>query len=185
MISNEDNTMDVNMLEHLPLEPLSGERTVATMDLRENLDGDESNFLVLTDRRLIEHKRSKRQSNTAASFVEDLHTVKITTEQLGIAPYVWAGISIVVGLSLWQVIEHPIGSLAALVIMLLMGSYLFLDRFFKSRNKLLIVMSGSFEFRVVLTTELLKQEAHEFARNLTLVKDAQNKANTTRPFSPR
>ena len=100
--------MDVNMLEHLPLEPLSGERTVATMDLRENLDGDESNFLVLTDRRLIEHKRSKRQSNTAASFVEDLHTVKITTEQLGIAPYVWAGISIVVGLSLWQVIEHPI-----------------------------------------------------------------------------
>ena len=97
----------------------------------------------------------------------------------------WAGISIVVGLSLWQVIEHPIGSLAALVIMLLMGSYLFLDRFFKSRNKLLIVMSGSFEFRVVLTTELLKQEAHEFARNLTLVKDAQNKANTTRPFSPR
>ena len=97
---------------------MEGERIDSSITLAIGGEGDESpEVLLLTDSRVIHLNGTGKRRTAVFASVDDISTVEIFTERAGMGVYVWSGLSFMVALLLWRVIDNPIGSVAAAIIL--------------------------------------------------------------------
>ena len=151
---------------------LDGERVEVSLDLTEgspeSLDPD---VLLLTDRRLMHLNGNYKHRMASMASVQDILITEMLTEKEGIAAFIWAGLAFFVGLMLWQVVDHPLGSAAAGIVLVLMGVYLIFDRLTSKGKSLLVFKAGVGDMRVEVRNEEVMSEMDGLIQRLFELKN--------------
>ena len=134
---------------------MEGERidSSLTLAIGRSEDDESPEVLLLTGSRVI-HLVGRGSKRTAVfASVDDISTVEISSERTGFGVYVWAGLSFIVALLLWRVIDNPIGSVASAIIVAVMGVYLIVDHLMSAGTSVATFRTSATEFKVELKGE--------------------------------
>ncbi len=147
---------------------MPGERVDSVFDLENGLveDGSElSEVLLLTSRRVV-HLRGKGGQRRAVFLpLRNVDAVEVTNQPEGYGAFVWAGLALIVAILVWQVWDHGLAPLAALVV-LGMGVYLVVDRLVFPGNAYAVVNSGSSQLRLDLTSEGASRDIYDLSNRV-------------------
>ncbi|MDA0769814.1 MAG: hypothetical protein O2821_06275 [Chloroflexi bacterium] len=151
---------------------LDGERVEMSLDLTEgspeSLDHD---VLLLTDRRLMHLNGGPKNRKASMASVQDILITEMMTENEGISAFIWAGLAFFVGLMLWRVVDHPMGSAAAGIVLALMGIYLIYDRLTSPGKNMLVFKAGVGDMKVEVRNEGATSELNGLILRLFELKD--------------
>ena len=101
---------------------MDGERIVSTLELGDDEDdGAAHEVILLTDRRVMHLNGNPKNIRAAFVSIRDVEIVDVRLEQEGIGAFIWAGLAFFVAVMLWRVIDHPLGSAAAGLVVAAMG----------------------------------------------------------------
>jgi hypothetical protein len=149
---------------------MDGERIESVINLGDEPD-DGKGAMLLTDQRVIHiHGNAKKRSTVFAS-INEIDVVEVTMEREGIGAYIWAGLSFLVAILLWRVIDSELGSIAASVLVALMGVYLIVDRLMSPGTPIAVFKTGSSEIRCELPGDDVPAEIYEFTNRLFELKN--------------
>ena len=98
----------------------------------------------------------------------------LSGEKEGIAAFIWAGLSFFVGLMLWQVVDQPLGSAAAGIVLGLMGGYLIFDRVTSHGKNMLVFKAGVGDMKVEVRNEDAKSKLDSLIHRLFELKDERD-----------
>lgn len=161
---------------------LDGEIIDRALDLGE--EGDSSGtVLLLTNRRIIQVYGPPKDRSVTFASVKDIDLVEVTKQTEGNSAYYWAAASFVVAFFLWRVIEHPLGSIGAAIVVALMGVYLIADKLLSAGKSVIVFRVGNREFTAYPTGNGVT--AFEFANRVFEIKESATGSTTDRPFAPR
>ena len=114
------------------LELLDGERVRAKMSVGRQggrQSSREPAALLLTSERIIHVSGEGGRRETTMIAVQDVETVSVRLVfREGPGPYLWAALSVAMGLILYSYIEHSVARIAVPLIVAAMGAYLIIDR---------------------------------------------------------
>ena len=167
---------------------MEGERIDSSITLALGGEKDESpEVLLLTDSRVIHLNGTGKRRTAVFASVDDISTVEISSERGGLGVYVWSALAFIVALLLWRVIDHPIGSVAAAVLVALMGVYLIADHLMSAGTSVATFKTSASEFKVELRGEGDTQEnVYYFINRLFQMKESGGKgALEPGRFAPR
>ena len=151
---------------------LDGERVEISLDLAEGSpESPDPDVLLLTDRRLMHLNGNPKNRKASMASVQDILITEMLTEKEGIAAFIWAGLSFVVGLMLWQVVDHPLGSAAAGIVLCLMGVYLIFDRVTSHGKNMLVFKAGVGDMKVEVRNEDARSKLDSLIHRLFELKD--------------
>ncbi len=157
-----------------------------------NKDGESKesnrNIVLLTDRRVIHISGAKSSQKTSFAAIEDISIVELTRQPpRGYGAYIWAGLAFLVSVMLWRIIENQTFSIAAAVIVALMGVYLIIDRLTLQGEHLLLFKSGSAEIQVEIKGDGQLSNADTLITKLFELKEERISLRYSRAktFSPR
>ena len=165
---------------------IDGERIESAINLGEDSD-DNKGVMLLTDRRVIHIHGDEKNRQAVFASIQDIIVVEVTMEREGMGAYVWAALSFLVALLLWRVIDNALGSVAAALLVALMGVYLIVDRVLSPGNPVAVFKTVSSEFRCELSGENVSPEIYDFINKLFQSK-SESVANTrsqVNHFAPR
>ncbi|MCH8063609.1 MAG: hypothetical protein IH861_14030 [Chloroflexi bacterium] len=167
---------------------MEGERIDSSITLALGGEKDESpEVLLLTDSRVIHLNGTGKRRTAVFASVDDISTVEIFSERAGLGVYVWSGLSFIVALLLWRVIDNPIGSVASGIIVALMGVYLIADHLMSAGTSVATFKTSSSQFKVELKGEGDSYEnVYFFINRLFRMKQSGSKgAQDPGKFAPR
>lgn len=151
---------------------LEGEHVEMSLDLTDgSLDSPNTEVLVLTDRRLMYLDGNRKNRLASMASVQDILITQMLTEKEGIAPFIWAGLAFLVGIMLWRVVDHPLGSAAAGIVLGLMGVYLIYDRLTSPGKTILVFGAGVSEMKVEVRNEEAQAELDALIHRLFQLKE--------------
>ena len=121
--------------------------------------------------------------NIRAAFVSirDVEIVDVRLEQEGIGAFIWAGLAFFVAVMLWRVIDHPLGSAAAGLVVAAMGIYLIADRIMTPGRPVVTFKTGASEFRADLKSERAASEVYDFINRLFQLREDSGPASFSSP----
>jgi hypothetical protein len=167
---------------------MDGEHVESSLELADDSDDSaEPEVILLTDRRVIHLGGNSNRRKAAFASLSDIAIVDVTTQREGIGAFIWAGLAVFVAFMLWQVIEHPLGSAAAGIIVALMGVYLIVDHIMTPGRPVVTFKVGSAEFRANLKGERASSDIYAFINRLFQLKDENGLGSYSRSkhFAPR
>ncbi len=167
---------------------IEGEHVDSYLTLADSSGDNESpEVLLLTDSRVIHLNGTGKRRTAVFASVDDISTVEISSERAGLGVYVWSGLSFIVALLLWRVINNPIGSVASAIIVALMGVYLIADHLMSAGTSVATFKTSASQFKVVLKGEGGSYEnVYLFINRLFLMKqNGSNGAQDPGRFAPR
>ena len=167
---------------------MSGESIQASVGRFEDADSLKGDVLLLTDLRVIHVSRSNTNHGIAIAALDDIGTVELTQRPTGgYGAFVWAGLAFFVAFMLWRVIESQWVSVAAAVVVALMGVYLIVDRLMSKGERVLVFRASGGELRVELNGKERQSEAESLTARLFELKEERGSTRHTRAsrFSPR
>lgn len=167
---------------------MSGESIQASVGRFEDANSREDDVLLLTNLRVIHISRSDANHDMSIAALDDIGTVELTQRPAGgYGAFVWSGLAFFVAYMLWRVIESQWISLAAAIIVALMGVYLIVDRLMSRGEHVLVFRASSGELRVELNGEERPSEAEALIARLFELKEERGSTARMRAsrFSPR
>ena len=154
---------------------LHGERVEMSLDLTEDsLDSSGPDVLLLTDRRLMHLNGNRKHRMASMASVQDILMTEMLTEKEGKGAFIWAGLAFVVGLMLWRVVDHPLGSAAAGIVLILMGIYLIYDRLTSPGQNMLVFKAGVGEMKMQVRNEEALSEMDNLIHRLYELKEERS-----------
>lgn len=167
---------------------MEGERIESALALDDNGGQDSSGtpeMVLLTDRRIIHLRGNGRSRKTVFASVQDVDLVELKLQR-EISGYIWGAVAILVAIILSQVINNTVGSVAAGVIVGLMGLYLIVDQLTTAGNMVAVIRVGASQFRLNLQGEQVSSELKALIDRLFQLK-YENGTGPTKPrnFAPR
>lgn len=167
---------------------MEGEHIESALALDSNGGQDSSGnpeVVLLTDRRIIHVRSNGRSRKTVFASVQDVDLVELKLHR-EISGYIWGAVAILVAIILSQVINNTVGSVAAGVIVGLMGLYLIVDQLTMSGNMVAVFRVGSSQFKLNLQSEQVSAELRAFIDRLFQLK-YENGTGPSKPrsFAPR
>lgn len=150
---------------------LDGETIEATLELDDEEGGTSNEVILLTDRRVMNLNGNPKSLKAAFASIRDVEVVDIAIEREGIGAFVWAGLAFFVAIMLWKVIDHPLGSAAAGLVVAAMGVYLIVDHIMTPGRPVVTFKTGTSEFRADLKSERAVSEVYPFINRLFQLKD--------------
>ena len=108
---------------------MDGERIESTLELGdEEDDGAAHEVILLTNRRVMHLNRDPKNIRAAFVSIRDVEIVEVRLEREGVGTFIRAGLAFCVAVMLWRVIDHPLGSAAAGLVVAAVGICLIADR---------------------------------------------------------
>ncbi|MCY4653926.1 MAG: hypothetical protein OXC95_12275 [Dehalococcoidia bacterium] len=160
------------------LELLDGERITAKMQADRQGGRQltrESGSLLLTDNRIIHISGEGDRRQTTMISVQDIESVSVRlTFSEGIGPYLWAALSLALGLILYSYIEHTIGRIAIPLIILAMGAYLVIDRVTERGRPSAIFKAREAEIQWPFDSKNESKEVYDFINSVYRTKRASS-----------
>lgn len=160
---------------------LDGETIEATLELDNDEDGTSNEVILLTDRRVMNLNGNPKSLKAAFASIRDVEVVDIAIEREGIGAFVWAGLAFFVAIMLWRVIDHPLGSAVAGIVVAAMGIYLIVDHIMTPGRPVVTFKTGASEFRADLKSERAASEVYPFINRLFQLKDGSGAARYSSP----
>lgn len=179
----EDNEeVQLAQLGFQDLSLLDGEQVILSLDLTDgSSETPDPEVLLLTDRRLMHLDGSRKSRTVSMAAVQDVQMMEMTTEREGIGPFIWAALAFFVGFMLWRVVDHPLGSAAAGIVLALMGAYLIYDRLAAPGKNMLVFKAGVGEIRVEVRNEDVWAELDVLVHRLFRLKDERSSSRYSSP----
>ena len=169
---------------------MEGEEVHASLGVDESRDSRRGgkDIVLLTDKRVIHINRSGAKYRTSFAAIENITAVEITRQPVeGYGAFVWAALAFFVSMMLWGVIDNRTLSIAASVIVALMGVYLIIDRLTAHGEHVLVFRAGSAEIRTELQGDERQTDADALITRLFELKEqrADPKYTRSKSFAPR
>ena len=173
----EDGDAGLSRFGFDDLSLMYGERVEMSLDLAEDtLDSAGTDVLLLTDRRLMHLNGSRKNRMASMASVQDILMTVISTEKEGIGAFIWAGLSFFVGIMLWQVVNHPLGSAAAGIVLAMMGIYPIYDRLTAPGRNILVFKASGGEMKVQVRNEEALSQVDNFIHRIYELKEERSPA---------
>lgn len=176
---------DANHFEQLEL--MDGEkieRSISAGPQRGRNSDRSTNSLLLTNYRIIHVADRSGGAELVMASVEDIDAVEFVEVTEGYGAFLWAGLSVVLSVALYGILDNQIARVIVPLMVLGMGVYLVVYRiFFSGGPAALFRMGGSaisWPFRTASESDEIRDFINEFYR-LKLVRNSES----TGPFAPR
>ncbi len=135
--------------------------------------------LLLTNRRVIQIGGGH---SAKAALIGDIESVEIVPSREGYSAFAWAGVSVVLSLVLYSMIDHSLGKIAAPLIVLGMGIYLIVNRMIDSGQSAVVFRTAGSEIEWHFDA---KRDVGEVRQLVNRLFCAKLESKTTRWFAPR
>ena len=175
---------DENRFEQLDL--MDGEKiekSISARSQRGRNSGSSTDSLLLTNYRVIHVARGGGTDVVMAS-VEDIDTVEFVEMTEGYGAFLWAGLSVVLSVALYGILENQIAQVIVPLMVLGMGVYLVVNRVFFSGGPAALFRTGGSAIAWSFRTADESAEIRDFINELYRQKSLRN-AEALGPFAPR
>ena len=136
-----------------------------------------SEALFLTSRRIIHLRGRGARRRSVFLSLRNVDAIEIMRQPLGLGAFLWAALSAVVAVLIWQLWEHGLAPLASLIVVG-MGAYLVVDRILSLQHLYVVVTAGASQVRLELRSKNAARDIHDFT---TRVFQLQEEAATGSP----
>ena len=167
---------------------MTDEEVQASVGISEDGNSADGDVVLLTDRRIIHISGSEPKQRIAYGAIEDIGVVELSRQPAGgYGAFVWAGLAFFVSFMLWRVIDSQLISVAAAIIVAIMGAYLIIDRLTSRGEHVLVFKASGAEIRVELKGDGPQPEVDRLIKRLFELKEERNSPGYARAsrFSPR
>ena len=149
---------------------LDGERVSAKLNANDQdrrRSSSDPGTLLLTNNRVIHITGEEGRRQTTIISIQDVESVSVRLIfPEGIGPYVWAALSVVMGLILYSYIEHSIARIGVPLIVLAMGAYLIVDRLTARGRHTAIIKARDAEIHWPFEHDEESKRVYEFINSL-------------------
>ena len=176
---------DENHFERLDL--MDGEKiekSISAMSQRGRNSGRSSDSLLLTNYRVIHVAGASGGTDVVMASVNDIDTVEFVEMTEGYGAFLWAGLSVVLSVALYGILENQIARVIVPLMVLGMGVYLVVNRIFFTGGPAALFRTGGSEIAWPFRTPSESDEIRDFINELYRLKSAQG-AESAGPFAPR
>jgi hypothetical protein len=168
---------------------LEGETIEAAIDLAgggRNGPVARPDAMLLTPQRVIHIEGNGRRRRAVFASLQDIDAVELGYHREGNGAFIWAALALVVAILLYFVIDSNSGSIAAAVIVTLMGVYLVVDQVLSPGKSQVVFRAGTSEVRCQLKANPSSDDIQHFINQVFQLK-ADNSRDYARGdhFSPR
>ena len=119
--------------------------------------------MVLTDTHVVHLESSGRRLSSSVAAVRDISVAKVESERRGPGEYAWGVLAIILGLLLWRLVEHQIGSIVAGAVVAALGIYLIADKLRCPLSSVLLILSREGpQVRCRLQGKKARTDAYDF-----------------------
>ena len=116
--------------------------------------------------------------------VDDVDSVEFVVINEGYGAFVWAGLSVILSVALYQILENEIARVIVPLMVLGMGVYLIVNRLFFSGSSAAVFRTGGSAITWPFQSDNESREVREFIKGLYRMKSA-HRPETGWPFAPR
>lgn len=149
-----------------------------TVDLALNIDVSKPNgktkdidAIFMTNLRIIKLGSSKGEKTVVFSSLDDIDSVSVVQDDIGIRGYVWGLLSFAASIISWHMWDHPIGSPAGSLALLLMGIYLIVDHKLSIRRLKILFKTSSSTIEYLADPTATTQHIYDFVNRLFNLKE--------------
>lgn len=174
---------DENQFERLDL--LDGEKiekSISTESRRGRSPGTDS--LLLTNYRIIRVSGAGGGTDVVMASVEDIDTVEFVEMTEGYGAFLWAGLSVVLSVALYGILDNAIAQVVVPIMVLGMGVYLVVNRVFFTGGPAALFRTGASEIAWPYRTSDESNEIRDFINDLYRLKSVRT-GETPESFAPR
>ena len=176
---------DRNQFEQLEL--MDGEKiekSISARSQRGRNSGRSTDSLLLTNYRVIHVGGSSGGTDVVMASVEDIDTVEFVEMTEGYGAFLWAGLSVVLSVALYGILENQIAQVIVPLMVLGMGVYLVVNRIFFSGGPAALFRTGGSAIAWSFRTADESAEIRDFINELYRLKSGRS-AETPGTFAPR
>ena len=169
------------------LELMEGERvdrTISTASREGNSSRGREESLLLTNSRIIYKSGAGDGTEVLMAAVDDIDLVEFVVIKEGYGAFVWAGLSVILSVALFGILENEIARAIVPVMVLGMGIYLIVNRLFFSGGTAAVFHAGASVITWAFQSDDESQEVRDFIEGLYRMKAARRPV-TGWPFAPR
>lgn len=167
---------------------MEGERVDSSLNLSDGGIGDSgADVMLLTDKRIIHLHGDGRSRNASFASIQDIDAVETSSQAEGRSGYIWGAMAFAVAVLLYVVIDHPVGRIAAAVIVALMGVYLVADQLMEPAKRSVIFKAASSQLGCSLGSECPSGDVYAFINRVFELKEENGSEGSSRAkrFAPR
>ena len=168
---------------------LDGETVEAALNLAggsRNGPTGQPEAMLLTAQRVIHVQGNGKRRRAVFASLHEIDAVEIGYHREGNGAFIWAALALVVAILLYFVIDSTSGSIAAAVIVALMGVYLVVDQVLSPGKSLLVFRAGTSEVRCELKANPSSDDIQAFINQMFQLKaDSSRDYSRADRFSPR
>ena len=175
---------DENRFEQLDL--MDGEKiekSISARSLRGRNPGSSTDSLLLTNYRII-HVAGGGGYDVVMASVEDIDTVEFVEMTEGYGAFLWAGLSVVLSVALYGILENQIAQVIVPLMVLGMGIYLVVNRVFFSGGPAALFRTGGSAIAWSFRTSDESDDIREFINEMYRLKSLRN-SEAPGSFAPR
>ena len=177
--------MDQTGHEYDGLDLMDGEsidRSISKTSRDGGTFGKREESLLLTNNRIIHI--SGDGTEVLMASVDDVDSVEFVVINEGYGAFVWAGLSVILSVALYQILENEIARVIVPLMVLGMGVYLIVNRLFFSGSSAAVFRTGGSAITWPFQSDDESREVREFIKGLYRMKSA-HRPETGWPFAPR
>ena len=160
------------------------DRSISSTSQGGRSSGEREESLLLTNSRIIHIYGAGRGTETVMASVDDVDSVQFVDMTEGYGAFVWAGLSVILSIALYGILENQIARVLVPLMVLGMGVYLIVNRLFFSGGPAAVFRSGGSAITWPFRTEDESHEIRDFIKGLYRMKSAR-RPETSWPFAPR
>ncbi len=179
--------MDQAVDQYNGLDLMDGERidrsiSAAPQSGRSSSSGDDS--LLLTNSRIIRISGTGGGTEVVMASVDDVDSVEFIMINEGYGAFIWAGLSVILSIALFSILENQITRVIVPLMVLGMGVFLIVNRLFNSGGPAAVFRFGGSAITWPFESEDESLEIRDFISGLYRMKSAR-RPETGWPFAPR
>ena len=150
-------------------------------------NSETSSSLILTNKNLIKTIVNRHKIDTQIVPLNEITGFSISTiNQKSFVGILWALLSIIVAVAIWQVWDNSLPSTIVAFLICGMGLYIFAERYFLGNHTLAIFQTQSQNISIELSDEFIGQQITSLAHKLFKSKTKLNvQRHDPNNFSPR
>ena len=179
--------MDQDGHEYGGVELMEGERidrTISTASGNGKSSNGREESLLLTNSRIIHISGAGDGAEVLMASVDDVDMVEFAVIKQGYGAFLWAGLSVILSVALFGILENEIARVIVPLMVLGMGGYLIINRLFFTGGPAAVFHTGGSAITWSFQSDDESQEVSDFIKGLYQMKSARRPL-TRSPFAPR
>ena len=160
------------------------DRSISTLSQAGMSSSSREDSLLLTNNRIIHISGSGGGTEVVMASVDDVDSVEFVEMNEGYGAFLWAGLSVVLSVAMYGILENEIARVIVPLMVLGMGVYLLVNRLFYSGGPVAVFRAGGSAITWSFKSEDESKEIRDFIIGLYRLK-SERKPETGWPFAPR